>query len=509
MDLATAIDFARPRRQTVLTTIRDNGQPQLSNVIYTVDDDGVFRDLHHRHPGQVQEPPEAPVGRAAHHRRGLLVLRGASRATPSSARWPPVPTTPSIDELVDLYRAVAGEHPDWDEYRKAMVDEQRSVLRVRPTRAYGMVRLPRPAGPETRPRTRGRGAGNATPGAPTRQTGGAGAAGGRQGAAGTGMAVRGPLGRTRASTARRPPTRPRTAAAMVRLTMPAYIGFIAMAAAVRRRSSWPPGPSRTTRAPRGSSPGARHRGRRPDAAHLGELRRFLPLWGVHLIALRATSLVTAACFAVGVSYSPFAAALAWVVLGTVDVRHRQTTGRRSCTSSRSAVCYALVVTAPGRQLGPAGRWFAVMGIVALTGITVSGLVERTRLLARGRPRGPRRRARRARRRPSGPGPTLADLNATLEARVIDQVDELGRLNGLRRFLSAPVAEPCCRATSSVLEPHRRQIAVLFCDLRGFTSFASGGGAGGRRRRARRLLPHHRRRAPAATRPRSAPSRATG
>ena len=57
--------------------------------------------------------------------------------------------------------------------------------------------------------------------------------------------------------------------------------------------------------------------------------------------------------------------------------------------------------------------------------------------------------------------------------MIDQVDELGRLNGLRRFLSAPVADAVLSGDVSVLEPHRRQIAVLFCDLRGFTSFASG------------------------------------
>ncbi len=41
--------------------------------------------------------------------------------------------------LIDLYRSVAGEHPDWDDYRRSMVDERRLVLSVRPERAYGML----------------------------------------------------------------------------------------------------------------------------------------------------------------------------------------------------------------------------------------------------------------------------------------------------------------------------------------------------------------------------------
>ena len=47
-----------------------------------------------------------------------------------------------VDELVALYRAVGGEHPDWDEYRQAMVDDGRLVVRLRPERAYGLVQPP-------------------------------------------------------------------------------------------------------------------------------------------------------------------------------------------------------------------------------------------------------------------------------------------------------------------------------------------------------------------------------
>jgi class 3 adenylate cyclase len=69
------------------------------------------------------------------------------------------------------------------------------------------------------------------------------------------------------------------------------------------------------------------------------------------------------------------------------------------------------------------------------------------------------------------GAELADLNANLESKVAEQVDEVERLGRLRRFLSAPVAEAVLTSRDDAsLAPHRREIAVLFCDLRGFTAF---------------------------------------
>ena len=50
------------------------------------------------------------------------------------------PDDPAVEELVDLYRSLAGEHDDWDDYRAAMVREQRVVVRIRPTYAYGLLR---------------------------------------------------------------------------------------------------------------------------------------------------------------------------------------------------------------------------------------------------------------------------------------------------------------------------------------------------------------------------------
>jgi class 3 adenylate cyclase/CheY-like chemotaxis protein len=65
---------------------------------------------------------------------------------------------------------------------------------------------------------------------------------------------------------------------------------------------------------------------------------------------------------------------------------------------------------------------------------------------------------------------LAEWNRTLEARVRDQVEEIGRVGRLRRFLSPQIAE-LVLSQEALLQPHRREISVVFCDLRGFTTFS--------------------------------------
>jgi class 3 adenylate cyclase len=67
---------------------------------------------------------------------------------------------------------------------------------------------------------------------------------------------------------------------------------------------------------------------------------------------------------------------------------------------------------------------------------------------------------------------LADLNETLEARVAEQVEELERMARLRRFLSPTLAEVVMTRGDSVLESHRRELAVLFADMRGWTDFSA-------------------------------------
>src|SRR5437764_13595816 len=66
---------------------------------------------------------------------------------------------------------------------------------------------------------------------------------------------------------------------------------------------------------------------------------------------------------------------------------------------------------------------------------------------------------------------VAELNRGLEARVAEQVDELGRIGRLKRFLAPQLAELIVsQGDEKILESHRREIVVVFCDLRGYTAF---------------------------------------
>jgi PPOX class probable F420-dependent enzyme len=138
MDLPGAVDFARSTRQSVLTTIRGNGRPQLSNVLHHVFDDGVIRISITADRAKYRNLSREPWA-ALHVTRddffAYVVLEGEVELAPVAAR----PDDPTVDELVMHYRALMGEHQDWDAYREAMVAERRTVARFKPNRAYGLL----------------------------------------------------------------------------------------------------------------------------------------------------------------------------------------------------------------------------------------------------------------------------------------------------------------------------------------------------------------------------------
>ncbi len=139
MELEEALVAARATNQSVLTTIRRNGRPQLSNVVHAVGDDGLVRvstaaDRAKYH--NLRRTPWAALKVDGESFWSYAVIEGDVELSAVAER----PDDPTVEELVALYRSISGEHPDWEEYRTAMVTERRVVLRLRPTKAYGALR---------------------------------------------------------------------------------------------------------------------------------------------------------------------------------------------------------------------------------------------------------------------------------------------------------------------------------------------------------------------------------
>ncbi len=139
MDLTEAFEFAKDRRQGVLVTIGASGRPQLSNILFvpgpdagtiriSVTDDRVkTRNL--------QRDPRASLYVLGDNFWTWVVLEGEASLLPVAAD----PGDATVDALVEYYRIGSGEHPDWDEYRAAMVADRRLMITLRPERAYGIL----------------------------------------------------------------------------------------------------------------------------------------------------------------------------------------------------------------------------------------------------------------------------------------------------------------------------------------------------------------------------------
>jgi len=138
MDINTALDFARPLRNGVLTTTKRDGRPQLSNITYAVGDDGVVRisiTADRAKYVNLRRDPRASLHVTREDFWAYVVLEGDADVAPVATATDDA----TVEELVGLYRSVAGEHKDWDDYRAAMVRDHRTVVRLRPTHAYGML----------------------------------------------------------------------------------------------------------------------------------------------------------------------------------------------------------------------------------------------------------------------------------------------------------------------------------------------------------------------------------
>jgi PPOX class probable F420-dependent enzyme len=137
MELSDALAFAAANRRGVLATQKRDGRPQLSNVTHLAGDDIVRVSItadRAKYFNLVRDP-RASLHVSKDDFWAYAVLEGDVTLSAVAA----APDDAAVDELVELYRGLAGEHKDWDEYRQAMVNDRRVVVRLHPTRAYGML----------------------------------------------------------------------------------------------------------------------------------------------------------------------------------------------------------------------------------------------------------------------------------------------------------------------------------------------------------------------------------
>ncbi len=139
MDLEAAIDFARTRREAVLVTIKSDGRPQLSNIFYFMESsDAATISITNTRAKTVnlRRDPRASLYVHGDSFFEWVVLEGIADLSAVAAD----PHDDTVNRLVAYYRAGMGEeHPNWDEFRTAMVDDQRLVLTLNFERAYGLV----------------------------------------------------------------------------------------------------------------------------------------------------------------------------------------------------------------------------------------------------------------------------------------------------------------------------------------------------------------------------------
>ena len=129
VDLAALLDFVRPRHRALLITRRTDGTPQASPLTCGVDDAGRLV--------MSTYPERAKTTNARRDTAVSMVILSDEWNGPwvqidGDAEVLDLPD--SIEPLVEYYRNVAGEHPDWDAYREAMTQQGKSLIRVTPRR---------------------------------------------------------------------------------------------------------------------------------------------------------------------------------------------------------------------------------------------------------------------------------------------------------------------------------------------------------------------------------------
>ena len=132
MDVDEGREFLREHHRAVLATFRADGRPQLSPVTVGVDEEGWAVISSRETAYKVRNLRRDP-------RASLCVINdgffGPWAQVEGTATVVSLPE--AMEPLVGYYRRISGEHPDWDDYRRAMVRDQRLVLRLDVERVYG------------------------------------------------------------------------------------------------------------------------------------------------------------------------------------------------------------------------------------------------------------------------------------------------------------------------------------------------------------------------------------
>jgi PPOX class probable F420-dependent enzyme len=131
------LDLFGAKGNGTLTTLKRDGRPQLSIVSYCFDREQKLIRI------SITDDRAKTRNLRRDPRASFLVTTpdlGGYAVAEATATLSEVTTDPhdaAAEELVEVYRLVAGEHPDWDEYRAAMIDQRRLVLRLPIARLYG------------------------------------------------------------------------------------------------------------------------------------------------------------------------------------------------------------------------------------------------------------------------------------------------------------------------------------------------------------------------------------
>ena len=130
MDVAEALLFARKNPHAVLATMKRDGTPQLSPVLVGVDSEG-------RLVVSTRETSMKTLNVRRNSQVWLCVLndRFFGDRAQLSGEAEVVSLPEAMEPLVDYYRSISGEHPDWEDYRAAMIKQRRCLIKIMPTKA--------------------------------------------------------------------------------------------------------------------------------------------------------------------------------------------------------------------------------------------------------------------------------------------------------------------------------------------------------------------------------------